>query len=165
MKNSFPTLVVNTGPIISLIAATGDLEILKNLYSEVHVPLEVAEELTFNNSTKFGAEVFSNADFLLVEKKHLIINPMLLNSLDTGEASVIQLALNKSIDYVSIDEAVGRRIARLNALRLNGSLGILVKAKKIGIINSVKDCLTNMKEKGIYLSDNLIAQVLNESGE
>jgi predicted nucleic acid-binding protein len=36
---------------------------------------------------------------------------MLLNSLDAGEASVIQLALNERIRTVCIDESAGRRLA------------------------------------------------------
>ncbi|WP_243714094.1 hypothetical protein [Nostoc sp. 106C] len=57
---------------------------------------------------------------------------MLLNSLDLGEASVIQLALNKNIPTVCIDEAVGRGIARLSGLLVTGSIGILLRAKREG---------------------------------
>ena len=36
-------LVINTGPIIALVAAMGDLGILQNLYSRVVVPQKVCE--------------------------------------------------------------------------------------------------------------------------
>jgi predicted nucleic acid-binding protein len=52
---------------------------------------------------------------------------------DLGEASVIQLAVNENIRTVCIDEAVGRRIARLNGLCLTGSIGVLLQAKRKGI--------------------------------
>lgn len=151
MKTDKPRIVINTGPTISLIAATGDLKILEQLYSEVHVPFEVVKEITVNNSLQFGADIFTDTKFLIMESKYFEINPMLSNSLDSGEASVIQMALNKRIGLVGIDEIVGRRIARLSGLKLNGSLGMLVKAKKNGLIESVSFCIERMKEKGIYL--------------
>ena len=80
----------------------------------------MVDELTVSNATKFGANEFVQSNFLIKEENLLEIKPMLLNSLDLGEASVIQLAINKKIDTVSIDDAVGRRIARLNDLKLIG---------------------------------------------
>ncbi|WP_287308933.1 MULTISPECIES: hypothetical protein [unclassified Okeania] len=38
-------IVINTSPLIALIAAVNDLTILQSLYSEVHVPLEVCQEI------------------------------------------------------------------------------------------------------------------------
>ena len=48
-------IVINTGPIIALIAATGDLSLLPKLYSRVVVPREVCDELLANGGTMFGA--------------------------------------------------------------------------------------------------------------
>jgi predicted nucleic acid-binding protein len=36
-------IVINTGPILALIAATGDLSLLPKLYSRVIVPREVCD--------------------------------------------------------------------------------------------------------------------------
>ena len=38
-------IVINTGPIIALIAALGDLSILKSLYGRIIVPKEVGVEV------------------------------------------------------------------------------------------------------------------------
>jgi predicted nucleic acid-binding protein len=67
----------------------------------------------------------------------LNISPLLLNSLDLGEAAVIQLAINENIQTVCIDEAAGRRVARLSGLSLTGTIGILLRAKKEGYPISV----------------------------
>ena len=48
-------LVINTGPIISLVAATGDLKLLDSLYDRVVVPFEVGEEILVSNATRFAA--------------------------------------------------------------------------------------------------------------
>jgi len=56
----------------------------------------------------------------------------LRNSLDLGEAAVIQLALQHGIPLVAIDETVGRRFARLSGLTVTGAIGILLRAKSLG---------------------------------
>jgi|GEM_PF-6809762 len=56
---------------------------------------------------------FQADSWLTKQSSRLEITPLLLNFLDLGEASVIQLALNQSVKTLCIDEAVGRRIARL----------------------------------------------------
>lgn len=66
-------------------------------------------------------EIFNQAVFLEKQKKPLEIVNFLKNSLDLGEASVIQLALDENIQTVCIDEAVGRRVARLNGLSLTSN--------------------------------------------
>jgi predicted nucleic acid-binding protein len=99
---------------------------------------------------------FKSANFLNKLDTPLIISPFLKNSLDIGEASVIQLALDKNIQTVCIDETVGRRIARLNNLSLTGSIGILIRANKEGYLFSMRDAIKNMQTRGIWLSDSVI---------
>ncbi len=38
-------IVINTGPILALIAGLGDLNVLNSLYKRVVVPYEVCEEI------------------------------------------------------------------------------------------------------------------------
>lgn len=164
MRNT-SEIVINTGPIISLVAATGNLDILQRLYQKVFVPLEVKNEIFKESSKKFAANEFSEAEFLINIPTTQVINPFLKNMLDDGEAAVIQLALNQGVETVCLDEKAGRRIAKLNNLKLTGSIGILLKAKKMGYRLSIKDSIYRMKEKGIYLSENVIKFALNKSGE
>ncbi len=109
-------IVINTSPLITLVAALGDLTVLRSLYTEVLVPLEVCQEITAGGRDGFAVAEFEAANWLLKQDNYLNISPFLLNSLDLGEAAVIQLALESDIQTVCIDEAVGRRIARLNNL-------------------------------------------------
>ncbi|MBS3812105.1 MAG: hypothetical protein KGY44_09750 [Halanaerobiales bacterium] len=82
------------------------------------------------------------------------------NTLDLGEASVIQTALNKNIETVCIDEAAGRRIARLNNLKLTGSLGIIISVINNGKDIDLEKVISTMRNNGIWISDKLKEKAL-----
>jgi predicted nucleic acid-binding protein len=107
-------IVINTGPILALVAALGSLDLLRNLYKEVIVPYEIGQEIMAAGSSGFAIKEFTEAAWLTKREQPVWPHPFLSNSLDVGEASVIQLALDEQIGTVCIDEALGRRVARLN---------------------------------------------------
>ena len=156
-------LIINTGPIIALVAALGDLRVLESLYQRVLVPLEVSNEIHARASKKFAVAEFDDAFWLEKWTSPLSITPYLSNSLDLGEASVIQLALDENIQAVCIDESAGRRIARLNGLSLTGSIGILLRAKKEGYSFSMQSAIQRMRSRGIWLSKKVVDFALKES--
>jgi predicted nucleic acid-binding protein len=158
-------IVINTSPLLIIVAATNDLKILNNLYEEVIVPFEVSSEIKTGGKTNFGSSQFRAANWLCKKSNPMIISDGLRNSLDLGEAAVIQLALDKGIKIVCIDEIMGRRIARLNGLTVIGSVGILVRAKKEGYLSSIKDAILKMRNRGIWLSDRVIEVALREANE
>jgi predicted nucleic acid-binding protein len=109
-------LVTNTTPLIALTAATGSLDVLHVLYDRVVVPLEVAEEIRVGGQRDFGIEAFQTAAaWLDLQPRPVKLQPWLQNSLDKGEAAVIQTALDLQLPLVCIDETVGRRIAHPHA--------------------------------------------------
>jgi len=148
-------IVINTGPIIALIAATGDLSLLANLYSRVIVPREVCDEVLANGGTMFGATQFASATGIEQRTEPIEIGTFLSQFLDRGEASVVQLAISEGIETVCIDEHLGRRVARLNGLRVTGSLGILIRAKREGQSLRISDAVSLMREAGVFLRANV----------
>ena len=95
-------IVINTGPLLSITAALGSLSLLSDLYRKVLVLYEVKKEMTACGSNRFGVKEFKEARFLHVRSRPVSISPILQNTLDSGEASVIQLALLRKIDiYLS----------------------------------------------------------------
>ncbi len=158
-------IVINTSPLIALVAALGELRILQSLYQEVLVPYEVGQEILVGGTTNFAVREFNLAHWLSKETTPLTISPLLLNSLDSGEASVIQLALDRNIKTVCIDEAGGRRIARLSGLSVTGSIGILLRAKLEGHPILIKEAIEKMLRQNIRLSSTVIKFALKQAGE
>lgn len=56
-------IVINTGPILALIAGLGDLRVLQ-MYERVLVPWEVSQEILVENGTRFGAKAFQEVHWL-----------------------------------------------------------------------------------------------------
>jgi predicted nucleic acid-binding protein len=158
-------LVINTGPIITLVAALGELSVLKSLYQRVVVPFEVCREILAGGHSQFAVPEFEDAAWLYRRPSPIQISPILLNSLDRGEAAVIQVALIDGIRTVCIDESMGRRVARLHDLSVTGSIGILLKAKEHGYPFSMREALQKMSSSGIWLSNNVVDFALFHAGE
>jgi hypothetical protein len=85
--------------------------------------------------------------------------------LDQGEAEVLALAEAHPPRLVIIDELRGRRYAQRLGLPLTGTLGILLLAKERGLIPAVAPLVQELLDAGLYLSPELVAQVLDMADE
>ena len=157
-------IVINTGPILAIVAALGSLDILR-MYRQVWVPWEVRQEVLVGGPDGFAVAEFQAAHWLRTESKPLEIAPLLANSLDPGEAAVIQLALDKDVQTVCIDEAAGRRVARLSGLSVAGSVGVLLRARREGYAFSMQDAIQRMRQRGVWLSERVVAFALGQTNE
>ncbi len=83
-----------------------------------------------------------------------------MSDLDRGEAEVIALAQERRADLVVIDERLGRRHAKRLGLPVTGTLGVLLKAKRMGFLSEVAPVIRAIRQQGIRLGDSLVAEVL-----
>jgi predicted nucleic acid-binding protein len=58
-------IVINTGPVLALVAGLGNLDVLSKLYYEVYVTKEVETELMVDGIDRFAAKEFVEAGFLI----------------------------------------------------------------------------------------------------
>ena len=158
-------VVINTAPLLALTAGLGHLDLLRVLYTNVYVPCEVCQEVRAGGRYGFAVDVFEQADWLNKVNTPTPMSLYLKHSLDFGEASVIQTALDQGIPLVCIDEIAGRRIARICGLQVTGSIGIVLQAKKQGCAIVIREVIQNMQRQGIWLSNRVIAFALKEAGE
>jgi uncharacterized protein len=162
MKGS---LVSDMGPIIAL-ALIDRLDILQSLFESVIISEEVHKELLEGGFSGHGLIPYHEAKYLKVQPVSFPIDPLLVNVLDTGEATVIQLARETKADYVLIDERKARKIARdIFGLRVIGTVRILIEAKRKGALDCVRDALSRLKEAGYWIHDDIVRQALKEAGE
>jgi len=158
-----PKVVSNTTPIISLLKID-KLQILKDLYGEIIIPQEVFNEIEAGKSKGYYADL-SKIEWIKVKKIKDQKSLSYFLDLDKGESETIILATEIDADLTILDETLGRYHAKHAGLKLTGTLGILLKAKKIGYIKEIKPLLYELKERGIWLSNNLIQKVLKLANE
>lgn len=85
--------------------------------------------------------------------------------LDKGEAETIILASELEADLTILDETLGRYHAKHAGLKITGTHGVLLKAKKSGFVTEIKPLLRRLKDKGIWLSDDLIEKIITLTDE
>ncbi|MCK4296706.1 MAG: DUF3368 domain-containing protein, partial [Candidatus Marinimicrobia bacterium] len=85
--------------------------------------------------------------------------------LDKGEAETIALSEEIGADLVLIDEHWARKIAEYKGLKYTGTLGVLLKAKKKGLIKELKSLLNELLKRGFWIGTELYNAVLKEAGE
>jgi predicted nucleic acid-binding protein len=155
-------LVSNTGPLIAL-SIIGRLNLLPKLFNHVIIPAEVYAELS---ASPFEPRRIAKPSWLEVKMTQAPTDSLLLSVLDKGEAAVIQLARQISADTVFIDERKGRKVARdVYDLAVIGTAGLLVQARKMGLIDSVRELLGELKRNGYWIHDNIVEVAVHEAGE
>ncbi|GMV35394.1 MAG: DUF3368 domain-containing protein [Chloroflexi bacterium] len=161
-------VVSNTSPIMNL-AVLGLLDLLRQQFGEVIVPGAVIEELRLDadfpgteNIRRAISEGWLRED--KIENRQVVL--ALRRELDNGEAEAIALALQLKINLILMDERDGRSLAKSMGLTPIGVLGVLIRAKQNGDVNSVGDILKRLRsEAGFYISDDLMQNILLEIGE
>jgi hypothetical protein len=94
MKSGTPELVINTGPVIALVAATGGLDWLAELYQTIWLPETVYSELSAGGpGAPEPSRVHAAAKVVRILPQSGELPAELARQLDPGEAWVIQSAL------------------------------------------------------------------------
>lgn len=157
-------LISNTGPLIAL-GLVQKLDLLPHFYEQVWISETVHREIS-ENANKPLANLIEHCPWIKIQPDVVMPDCWLENLLDPGEATTIALALHHQNALVMIDEKKGRNIAsKIYHLRVIGSVGILMKAKKKGHLDAVGPLLYELKSKNYRLSENFIKMVLKDVGE
>jgi predicted nucleic acid-binding protein len=157
--------VVNSGPLVAL-SILGQLELLPALYAECWIPRTVFNEVTVAGIGKPGAASLQAPDWQARVRTGPEPDPLLVVELDPGEAEVISLARQLSPCLAIIDERRGRRIAeRVYGLAVKGTAGILVEARRRGLIARVRPCLLELRAAGYFIADSVIEAACKAAGE
>lgn len=159
-------IVVNASPLLALDACS-QIGVLRSLYARIVVPDEVDKELSVGKTQSLLPGGLTAEHRAWIEVLPLSSPPKasLTARLDPGEASVIALALELGASLVLIDERSGWREAQSEGLTPVGSVGIILLAKKKGLITEVKPHLYEMRAKGIYLSRRVINDAIVQAKE
>ncbi len=155
-------LIADSSALIAL-ASCSSLSLLDALYKQVSIPQEVYDEVAVKGK-QFSEELKSylKDKIVQVDLDEFIISD---DSLDLGELSAMVLYKKMKAHLLLVDDKKGRRIARLNDIKIIGSLGVLLLAKSKSLISEIKPFIIQMKKSEIHLAEEIVNYALRVAKE
>jgi hypothetical protein len=155
-------LVADASALIAL-SVCNALSLLDSLFGEVLVP-----EAVFNEIAIEGKPESEKLKQYLHGKVRSVSmhNFVYLDAFaDAGETAAMLLYKEVAANYLLIDDKRGRKVAKINDIRTIGSLGVLLQAKRAGLISAVAPLLSQITCSPLFISSNLIELTLELAGE
>jgi len=158
-------VVSNTSPILNL-AIVGQLDLLHQQFGQMQIPTAVLEELKIDEDRPGSQLIQAAVATRWIQVREVNDQPLvqlLQQTLDKGEAEAITLALELQAKLTLLDEREGRKVAKSLGLKVTGTLGILLRARKSGQLSSLQAVINDLTHKGGFrISQDLLAKVLEE---
>ena len=163
-------LVVSDSSTLIHLASIGRLALLKKFYASITITPAVWREVVEQGAGRAGAVEVANAHkagwIEIVAPTDESLVRLLKRELGDGESEVIALAIEQQADLTLLDESEARRIAEIFGLSKTGVIGILMRAKREGEIDSLRTELDKLREQGgFWIEDRLYHQALAAVGE
>jgi hypothetical protein len=155
-------VVADTSALLALAACDG-LPLLDSLYGDVRVPRAVYHECTIPG--KSAADVL--VSYLRDKVLDVNLGAFVIAATGLGQGELEAMALYRRLDadHLLIDDDRARRVARLNKMRVIGSVGVLLVAKAEGLVPMIKPRLQAMRAGGVRLGALLEPEALRLAGE
>ena len=156
------TIVINSSPLITLFRS-GQADLLPRLFKRIIVP--EAGWLEVVNERKDAAACGLLSQTWPIREKVMISPRIQAWNLGSGEAAVLSYALLNPTTRAVIDDMDARRCAQTLGIALFGTGGILLLAKRRGLLKSVNDGLVKLRNAGLWLSDDIIQLLKAQADE
>lgn len=148
-------IIISDTSCFIVLANIGELDLLHKVYGQITTTIEIATE--FGETLPVWVEIMTVKD----KSKQLLLEMQI----DKGESSAIALAMETNNSILIIDDYKARKIAEKLSLTYTGTIGVIIKAKLLGIIPSIKPLLEKIKQTDFRLSADIELQALKESKE
>jgi uncharacterized protein len=142
--------VISDASVLICLGAVGQIDLLREFYTEVLVPPAVWAEVTSAGARPGAAEAATarNDGWLkLRAPASTALIAQLHRTLDAGEAEAIALATELPESLLLMDDADGRETALQLSLDFTGTLGVLLRAKRAGKLPALKPVLDRLTQQ------------------
>ena len=155
--------VINASPII-LYARIGRLDVIERLAPRVIVPATVVEEIKAGIRKDRTAK--DSAAWALQYQQPDISIPSSVERWDLGqgESQVISFCLQGE-RWAVLDDRMARSCISAHGLRMIGSLGMIFRARNLGLIDAARPWVYKLKDEGLYVEVSLVEKALSALGE
>lgn len=150
---------VNASPLIYL-ARAALLDLLQIAGSRIVVPAPVAADIRRKGSDDPAVKALDQTPWLLVEDALPIPRIIQAWDLGEGESSVLAWAYVHPGTEAILDDLAARRCAATLGIPVRGTLGLVLTAKRRGLIPAARVVLEQLRQSGMYLSDSIMNRAL-----
>ena len=159
-----PNIIADASPLIGL-AKIERLELLHQLADEVWIPSAVWREVALISPGRPEVRALTAALVHCVREPSVDAFTIFRLQSDEGEAAALALASSRPGALLLMDDQEGRRIAARYGFRYLGTLGLLLRAKRAGLVGALKTEIQALHRNGLYLDQRVIRQVMDAAGE
>jgi len=155
--------VTNASPVITL-AKAGYLELLTQLPTDLLLPEQVALEILAGPVEDPARQAVEGGWGRRIAPA-MVPADLVEWGLDAGETAALALALERRPCTVLLDDRAARTCARTCGLPLIGTLGVVLRARKRGMVADAAEVVRALRKAGLHLDDRTIRLALGQVGE
>ena len=156
--------VINASPLIFL--SRGEhVDLLRTFADGILVPEPVAREIQRKGPQDPTVIALRDVSWIEVSPAPTVPEMILEWGLGMGESSVLALAHQHPGVEAIIDDLVARKCAASLGIPVRGTLGIVLAAKKRGLVPSARSVMEDLIRAGLYLSRPVLDEALRRVGE
>jgi predicted nucleic acid-binding protein len=159
-----PEIICNTSPL-QYLHQLDALRVFPQLVKTITIPPAVKQELEVGRALGLALPEVENLSWVVVRIPSSAVALPLVTDLGAGEREVLALALETPDSVCVLDDALARQVARALHIRVTGTLGILIDAKRAGIISVVRPLIDQLQSLGFRLAPRTRAAVLTITKE
>jgi len=149
--------VVNTSPLITL-AKVGHLELLVEDSRQLWIPSAVHDEVLHGPANDPARRALQSGFGTISEA--ILLHPMVLEwGLGSGETAVLSY-VKRNGGIAVVDDGAARMAAKVMGIKVTGTLGVVLRAHRLGRIESAASVIRALRDAGLRLDDDLIRQAL-----
>lgn len=154
-------VIADTGALISL-GHVDLIELIPKVFGEFYIAEAVWEELLNYDNPNFeipSLNILKSKVVPIKSKNYLSV------VMDYGESESVILYEEMQADYLLIDDNKARKTAESLDVNCIGSVGLLIMAKRKGLVKAVRPIFQKWLSLGRYFSKALLNDILAKEGE
>lgn len=155
---------VDTSPLIFLSRA-GWIHLLRLESPSLVVPEPVARELQARGLNDPATQALNELSWLRVVASPSVPAHVGAFRLGPGESAVLAWCLAHRPAVAVLDDLAGRKAAESLGIPVRGTLGLVLLAKKRGVVTAARPILEDLVRAGMFLSTKVLDRALRIVGE
>ena len=157
-------VIINASPLIVLFKSQ-QAELLPQLFDEILVPGAVWYEVIAGGAEDPASRQLPTVSWAQRVDVESILPEIAAWDLGKGESEVLSLGARLPAHTAIIDDRAARRTARVFRIATLGTGGVLIIAKRRGLISAVSPRIKALRDAGLWLSEDLVNLLKQKASE